>query len=1225
MTGIPRVTRHTVLPLVFVLAALFPATVASGQETRGSVIGTVTDSSGAVLPGVTVAVVNSQTNQRTPLVTNGRGYYEATYLLPGLYTVTASLDGFKAFIRSDLELTVNARLRVDITLEIGAQTESVTVVGGTPMLQTTTASASTSFSEKQVMELPAFGNSATLLARTAAGIQWTSDANYIQLHSNSGASGISGAGGVGGTDFALDGMPNMAGSRRVAYLPASDTIAEMKVDTSPFDASKGHSSGAFVSMLTRSGSNTFRGTATVQHWQQKWQALPELTRKAIEAANAAGNTAAADRLKPAGGHETTGAGTVGGPIFKNKLFFYATVNGYKKNATEEPTNFNRTVPSEAHRRGDFSDLLALDPVKYRIYDPRTAVIGADGKVIRQPFPNNQVPILNPLYAAYLKLYPLPNNVPGIVTADGQNNLYVPNTPWLWDYRAASARVDLNLSARQRVFARVSWNDFNEDRQDWTFSSVRGLHASGMNRNNVGVTGDYLVTLTPTTIFNVSAGYNRFRDGYNVSAVQQQYSPSAVGLPAYMDAKAGDYKLLPRLQFNAYTNMSRGYPGFTDFSVATGRAEMTKVFSTHSVKSGLDFRHHLRSSFSPGNASGSFSFNNNYVRQKENTSNAGQMGLEWAAFMLGVPSTVTIDTNDRYDIQNDSASAYVQDDWRVNSRLTLNLGMRVEWENGWTEQRNHAIGQFDPTLALPTADAAQAAYLAKPVPELSAISVTGGVRYLGLDGYPAAYADSKTNYMPRLGAVYEIDEKTVLRGGYGIFYDTLNVLSLSPNQYGFSRSTNTTITTNNGLTFENADLARGVSLLSNPFPIRADGTRFNEPLGNGLGVAARMGQDFSYDGRNWPRARQQRWRVGVQRQLTTNSTIEVAYMGSYSDDIAVSRRLNPLPERYWAAGNVRNDALAADLQTNYPNPFLLANFASLKDTNPTLYTDMASKSFFTNKTMQKQALLRLHPQMSGTLQLNNAPIGESKYHDFEVVFTKRFAHGTSFNVSYVRAWQRDRDWMANEFDEMPTWRVSNRSRPHSLTVNAVVEMPFGKGRRFLQTGIPSLLLGGWQVSGIYYYRTGVALNFNNVFWYGDTPKNPLDPNDPAYRVIGNGDSSRTQWFNLEPFFPAGTNLADPAARAAVANQTGPASYHRRVFPSRFDFVRGDSRSTADITIARWFNLPGRMRLQARVDLLNAFNSTEWDEPSMSATSTNFAVVTAQTNTPRWTQVQLRLTF
>jgi hypothetical protein len=289
--------------------------------------------------------------------------------------------------------------------------------------------------------------------------------------------------------------------------------------------------------------------------------------------------------------------------------------------------------------------------------------------------------------------------------------------------------------------------------------------------------------------------------------------------------------------------------------------------------------------------------------------------------------------------------------------------------------------------------------------------------------------------------------------------------------------------------------------------------------------------------------------------------------------------------------------------------------------------MAAKSFFSNQTIQKQALLRAYPEMSGSVQVTNVPLGESKYHHVEATFAKRFSSGTTFNVSYVRTWQRDKDWFANEFDDTPRWRESNRSRPHSLTVNAVVELPFGPGRRYLQSGWVSPIVRDWQISGIYYYRTGSVISFDNVFWYGDTPANPLDPNDPVYRVIANpsGGQSRTQWFNIAPFYPAGTTLTDPAARAAVANQTGPAPYHRRVFPSRFPFIRDDDRSTADLSIARTIRLSRSMRMQLRADFINAFNAVEWSGPSVSPASTNFALINEQSNTPRWLQLQARFSF
>lgn len=283
--------------LVFaIVASAAPASWA--QETRSAILGTVRDSSGGVLPGIGVLITNEDTNVSAEAVTNERGYFEVPYLVPGTYRIVVEASGFRKVTQTGLELSVNMRVEMPLVLELGALADEVTVVAETPMLETT-ASASATLTNRQVNALPVFGNSAQLLVRSVPGVQWTGQPNYLGLHSNVGASAVNAAGGVGGSEYSIDGVPNTGNSRRVAYLPYTDTVAEIKVETAAFDASKGHSSGAHISMLTKSGTNQLKGSATWQSWNQRWNATQSTTNAAyhgrIAEAEARGDLEAARR------------------------------------------------------------------------------------------------------------------------------------------------------------------------------------------------------------------------------------------------------------------------------------------------------------------------------------------------------------------------------------------------------------------------------------------------------------------------------------------------------------------------------------------------------------------------------------------------------------------------------------------------------------------------------------------------------------------------------------------------------------------------------------------------------------------------------------------------------------------------------------------------------------------------------------------------------------------
>ena len=1268
--------------LVPIFALVISASVAVfAQETRSTILGTVKDQSGAVVSGATVDVTNTDTNTTTKLSTNSSGYFEAPYLLPGGYSISVTAQGFKRYVQQGYTLTVNSRQNIDIALEIGGAAESVTVTAATALLETTSGSGTASLEQRQISDLPVMSNSAILLARGVPGIQWTAQPNYLGMHSNVGGSAISAAGGVGGNEFSLDGVPNMTQGRRTGYLPYTDTLAEFKVETAPFDASKGHTTGANISLSTKSGSNDYHGQLTWQHWQQRLNATQSTTNAGywgrIRQAEAAGNTALAEQLKSVSpqpsGRSNNWAGSVGGPVRvpwlfngKEKLFFFFAYNAAKDVKTEEANAVNRTVPSDAHRRGDFSDLLKLDN-RYQIYDPRTARL-VNGVVTRDPFPNNQVPILNPMYKFYEALYPHANNVPGVVAADGTNNYLASATPFNWDYKAFTNRIDLNLTAKQRMFGKWSYSNFNpEDRGDWTYETARGLQVGGLVRKNIGIAFDHVYTFNSTTIFNWSIGWNRFIEGNASNAVQTSFPPSKVGLPSYIDQKAGPYIHLPNIDFDAYSDFTRGYPGFARYSVGTLRGELSKYIGTHGLRFGADIRDNWRASNGPGNSSGNFGFGNTYVRQAQNTTNAFNIGLQWAAFMLGAPTSASISTNDDLYMNNWFYSGYVQDDWKLSRKLTINLGLRYELEAGFHERFNRGLVGFDLDATLPISQGAQEAYAKLPASILalrpaSDFIVKGGAPYLGKDGAPTAVNNGQPAWMPRLGFAYQLNDKTVLRGGWGLFFDTNNVIENGLDQTGYSRGTGTTITNDNGLTFTNSNLTSAacraslsacVTLLADPFPVRADGTRFDTPLGNALGLMARQGRGFTFLDRDWERARQHRWRIGVQRQLGASMVAEVAYLGSRSDQIQIGKRLDALPGKYFATGLIRNTALTNDLNSTFTNPFNISNFASLATSNPVVYADMLTNGFFTGANIRKEQLLRPYTNMNG-LTNGRDPGGESKYNHLELTVTKRLSHGYSFQASYLWSSNIERLVRENEFDDLLVWRPSQSSAPHNLNANFIYEFPFGKGKKFLSGNKwLSALVGGWQFSGIYVKQSGRAYDLGNWFYFGGNLRD-IAKDTKDQRV--------SDWFNWQIFpgasrdyaacttqapnacdawmarasklvpaemIPSGVtfNKAEVGStkRLATPDDFRPNTFHVRVFPTRLNWLRSMGKNQLDANFLRRFSLTEKQSLVFRLDLINTFNHVLWDVPSTDINSSNFGRVTTQWNTPRFIQFQLRYTF
>jgi hypothetical protein len=1232
------------------------------QETRGSIVGTVQDSSGAIIAGARVILKNVDTNVVVEVVTNQKGYYDVPYLVSGAYSVTASAPSFKTSERRGLVLSAGQRMQVDMRLEVGPVAETISIVADAPVLDTTSATPSTVLGTRMVLDLPVMANSAHLLGRSMPGVQVTATQQQLQLHSTMGASYATVGGGIGRTEFSVDGAPNQGVGSNTAYLPSTDAISEFRVETAQFDATKGHALGMSMIMVSKGGTNEYHGSGTWTHWDRRLNAVVSPVNNtywgAIKKAEAAGDTAKAAELrakaKLPGAYENTYAGSLGGPLFipglvngKDKLFFYATFNGFKSIMTEDFTQavVNSTVPSEAHRRGDFSDLLALGP-QYQIYDPLTARRMPDGRIVRSPFPNNQVPIRNPLYKNYVDLLPLPNPSAN-TTSDGRQNYFAAAIPWTWSYWATSGRLDWVATSRHKLFGRFSLNDFIESRYDYQYDVKPGLNAKNYNRHNFGAMIDHVFTISSSTILNTSIAFNRFIEGDQLKGVQLTYKPSDVGLPTYMDEMAGQYTALPVIQFadndngaasgvdtnhRSYNYIGRGYPGASRYSVATLRSSLMKVAGTHSLRLGGEYRMNYRTGNGPNCSSGCMRFSNQYVREKDNTSNAANMGLQWAAFMLGAPDYISYDRNDTVYISNPWAAAYVQDDWRVNNKLTLNLGLRYEWEGGMTERYNRMATTFVPNATLPITTLAQNAYLANPIPGLASINVVGGINYAGYNGAPRTMNAGKGYVLPRVGVVLSLNDKTVVRAGWGMFSDSFSVLTdngLVDQQY-FSQTTTTSGSYDTGLTIT-------PNLMTDPFPAnRANGLRYDLPFTTTVGLSSKIGGTISRPRYDVERARMHKWRIGIQRELTKDMSIEVAYMGTRTDNFNLTQRLNPLSAQYFVDSPTRNQAWADSLEANVTNPFNLSNLSPLQTTDPAVYNAIRYNSFFTSPTIRKNRLLRAYPQYSGNVEDVRAPLGKGKYDHIEVTINKRFSSGIGLLMSYMRAWDKRKDWFPNEYDLDPVWTISNASRPHTFVANAVVELPFGKGKPLLKGGIGNVVFGGWQVSGVFRWISGGTVgDFGNYYWYGPAPANRLDPDDPAYKILKVDNQTRTDYFNPEPFLlPSATaqypdwktNPTSYGKVIAATNAARPANYNVRIFPLRFDWLRNPANQQLDLSVSRTITLTGRTKLQLRLDLLNALNQVVYGGATADISSSNFGKVPlSQNNTARWLDFQARLIF
>ena len=1211
---------RTRLGVLLVLASLAAAPVAA-QETRGNINGTVQDSSG-VIPGATVTITNADTGQTQKLVTNGRGYFEAPLLQPGPYRVAVEMTGFRGLTQSGITLSVGQSVTLKLLLEVGALSERVEVTAKSPILDTTSVSSGQNYDQALIAGLPMAVNMPIMLTRFAQGV--VSPTTQVQVISGQIDGPTNGAGtvlgGVGGFNYTIDGATNAGSSRRIASSPNADMIEEMRVETSNFDAAQGHGTGASVAMSTRSGSNLLRGTLNQQYWTNKINSLNPQQKLAFAARPDTGKIYEQ-------GYENYTAFTIGGPVVipkvvngRNKLFFFGNYQRNYDNAPAQSTPTS-TVPANAkHLNGDFSDLLALPGgSRYQIYDPLTVRPdpARPGSFIRTPFPNNIIPqdrfmnpngtYKNPLFALYKDMAPTPNQN---FVESGQvpsNNYYQGGIPNQVTAQNFGIRVDYNHSGSDRFFFRAAGTTFYEYNVDWTYETkYAGLHSNDKTRASWSYSGNW-TKVKGSTVIDTQVAANHFYEDQQRRGLHE-YKPTDVGLPSYLDefCQALNNCLLPTINVGGYQSVSTNADGGLDTTNFQVQSNMTRVQGRQTLRAGGEFRLANRRAglMAAGNVASSYNFDSQYTRAADTTTvfPTNNIGPSLAALMLGIPTSVSIGVNAPISMRNPYYGLFIQDTWRVNNDLTLNFGLRYEYENGIRESQDRWLTEFDPTAQLAITQMAQAAYARSPIPQVPVgeFRVLGGSVYAGAPGASGLSWKGESMWMPRVSGAYKMGERTVVKGGYGLYFDTLNAGDYAAfNQFGYSSATTNVSSTDFGRTWLLGDPFNGISPLTNPFPVRLGGGRFEEPIGDSLGVNSIVGSAFTREDPQRKHPRVQRWRVGVQREVLRGLAVEVAYAGSYADRVGRSINEVYVPEQYYSTvTSARDTTQQTLLQQQVTNPFNISNFAALAATDPVLYARMAGNAFFTAATVQRQTLLRGYPQLTG-LTYNNLPLGVVKSHALEVTVDRRYANGLSANLAFA-ARRVTENRTVEAYDREPTaWQTSQNARPWRLSGSAVYELPFGKTKPFLNDGgVFAAIVGGWQTGATFEYQPGALLDWGNLFFNGDlksiAKKNP----EISLNRDGTIDSTKT-WFNIDAGF-----------ERDAAKQ--PAAFQKRSFPFRIDGVRGTGMSLVNANVARNFKLGSRRQLQFRVDVQNLFDSVQWGNPNLDPTSTNFGRITTATN-------------
>lgn len=1144
--------------------ALLP--LAQTQDFRAGLTGLITDPAGAVIAGARVRAINVNTNAATEAVSNDSGRYSIAFLIPGKYTVEVEAQGFKKLVRENVELQISVRAGLDLALEIGALTEQVTVTSQISLLDTETASRGGIVDNDLLLNVPNSGRNIYQLAFAMPGVYKpsTDQATSFSLDGlansrtaiNGAASGVAGT--ESNTDVLIDGTSDAKGDRQVVMIPALESVQEFRVLTNIFDAQYGRTGGGIITTTTKSGTNEFHGSVFERYYDDRLNANSwSNNRNGVPRPN---------RVQHNYGFQTNG------PIWIPKLFdgrnrlFYMVSFDSSPSSSLYTSQF--TVPLPEMKLGDFTGLLASDGRPVTIYDPATTRLGTGGAYVRDPFPGNRIPAsrIDPAGSKIVGYYPDPTRAgegPGRV-----NNFFQTsnNSGELWQW---TGRLDYRLSNNHSFFGR--YGETNMTRVgDLRYPEGSPAETSTIlprGRRGRTMTIDWTAVFNPSTTFNLRAGFSRLENlAWNPQTLA--FDPTELGIPASTVAQFARPQY-PSISMGAY--MSQGSSPFVqaDDTYSAG-ASMGKVISNHVMKFGVELRDFRANNLSYGAASGSYTFSKVWTQADPNRADA-LSGNEIATALLGHPVAGSVQLPILPAFRGKYYALFFQDDWKITRKLTLNLGMRWDYETPVYERYNQQTRGFAFGVPSPIADQVKNSPGVENCPACQ--NLTGGLLYAGSDGDERyAFAPDRNNFQPRIGVAYSIDSKTVVRGGFGLY--TLGQWALGGTT-GFSRST-PVITTVDGVTPS--------ALISNPFP-----SGLLQPVGSSLGLATDLGLGLAFNYTDRPLPISKQVSVGFQREFW-GLLADVSYVGNYTNGLAVTTTLNAIP-----ASELGRPAA-------YYNERITNPFAGLLPNNTAL----------NGPTIPRNLLMVAYPQYSN-LTVSNLPAGSSRYDAVQLSVKKRFALGLNFQFNYMVTKNLERLTLLNPQDldqndllnPVLEKRLAIFDVPQKASFLGTYEIPVGKGRPFLN-GLPGVLeriFGNWKLGWNWTFQSGFPIDFPNA-----APLEARSAKLPA------DQRTLERWFDTS-LFP----------RVA-----GPAPFTLRNFPTRFPDVRYMGLRNYDFSLMKDINLIGeRLKAQVRADFTNCFNSTYFTQlvgNPPNVTNANFGQINPeQNNSPRIIYLEVRLRF
>lgn len=853
---------------LFLLAGLL-AVPGNAQQLTGTITGTVADSSGSAVPAANVRLLEGNTGQLRQAQADAEGNFRFLLLPAGVYRIDVTKEGFKAVRREGVIIEADRSLAVPIVLEVGSVVEVVEVTAGTPLLEPNTSALGTVMDKQKVDDLPLNGRNPMGLANLVPTVRGIGYFGGQVLSSWRMAAVSIGGGSPLHNDFLVDGIAaTKVGSSGSQVYPTVESTQEFKILTNAMSAEFGRTGGGIVSVVTKSGTNSFHGNLFEYVRNDNFNANEFFSNKA-------------GRARPSLAWNQYG-GSASGPIRRNRLFFFANYEAFKERRVSQAI---QTSATKLERSGDFSDTRNQAGATIVIYDPLTTVAspGSPGGYVRSPFSGNRLPPnrINPIAAKVLTYYPEPN-LPGLPFTRSQNLFLLGAGPI--DRDTATGKLDYNISPARRLAGRYTW-----DNLDWQFPKMFQTLAEPDGRKVLiprhSASLNYIDSLTPTLLLDAKIGFSRENEHY-VSA-SEGFDITTLGFPLafkQQSSVAGGARF-PTFSVGDMATLSgstsAGSPSITTLS----SANLTKVSGKHTLKFGGEHRYYAINPWGRGNASGTFAFNRGFTQGPNPLLATTTSGYGVASFLLGTPAGGSAPlAPDRTQSLKYNA-LFLQEDWKVTANLTFNLGVRWERESPLTDRYN-IVTNFDPNVTSPV--------------KVNGQNLKGGLIFPGVGGLSRNLTEPDNNdWAPRFGFAYRAGQKMVLRGGYGLLYIPTHPF-IGPTTTGFSFDTPMVTTQDGGLT--------PFHTLSNPFP-----NGLTSPEGASLGALTGVGASVAGQLRDVKRGYSQQWNATAQYEPWNNWLFEVAWVGNKGTRTqGASRQLNVISDA--------NRALGTSLVDSVPNPF-----------------------------------------------------------------------------------------------------------------------------------------------------------------------------------------------------------------------------------------------------------------------------------------------------------------